>query len=313
MREFTAVEALIDDVARRVLARLPRNGLAGALVEFLVFGLKQGWACLFGGLLLGLILVTRDWPAGLPVARYDVLVIAAVLIQIGMLAGRLETLEEAKIILIFHIAGTIMEIFKTGVGSWLYPEPSLLRIAGVPLFSGFMYASVGSYMTRIQRIFDIRFTAYPPLWTTMVLAGLVYANFFTHHFMPDLRYWLFALTGLLFWRTAMHYRVFRFRLRMPILIAFLLVALFIWFGENIGTWSRVWLYPAQRGGWSVVSPEKLGSWFLLMIISVVLVTIVHRPRVPDAEAPVDEASIDEASIDLEPPADKVTALPPTTS
>jgi uncharacterized membrane protein YoaT (DUF817 family) len=30
--------------------------------------------------------------------------------------------------------------------------------------------------------------------------------------------------------------------------------------------------------------EKFGSWFLLMIISFILVTLVHRPRVPDAEA-----------------------------
>lgn len=303
MREFTSVEALIDTSARGVLARLPKSGLVGAGVEFLVFGLKQGWACLFGGAMLGLILVTREWPPGLPVARYDFLVVAAVLIQIGMLAGRLETIEEAKIILVFHIAGTVMEIFKTGVGSWLYPEPSILRIAGVPLFSGFMYAAVGSYMVRILRIFDIRFTGYPPLWLTGVLAALIYANFFAHHYMPDFRWELFALTGLVYWRTVMHYRVFRFRLRMPILIAFVLVALFIWFGENIGTWSHAWIYPAQKAGWAPVSFEKLGSWFLLMIISVVLVTAVHRPAPPD---PAGEA------IDSEGPDSNVApVLPPT--
>jgi uncharacterized membrane protein YoaT (DUF817 family) len=282
MREFTSVEALIDGWAHGVLLRMPRSGLAGAAVEFLVFGLKQGWACLFGGAMLGLILVTRDWPPGLPFARYDFLVVAAVLLQAGMLLGRLETLEEAKIILIFHVAGTAMEIFKTGVGSWAYPEASLLRIAGVPLFSGFMYAAVGSYMMRILRIFDIRFSAYPPLWSTIGLAVLIYANFFAHHYLPDFRWELFALTGLVYWRTVMHYRVLKFRLRMPILAAFLLVALFIWFAENIGTWSHAWIYPAQRDGWAPVSFEKLGSWFLLMIISVVLVTVVHRPRAPDA-------------------------------
>lgn len=49
----TSLEQQIDEVAHAVLRRLPRSGPAGALIEFTVFGLKQGWACLFGGLLLG--------------------------------------------------------------------------------------------------------------------------------------------------------------------------------------------------------------------------------------------------------------------
>ncbi|EIM73139.1 hypothetical protein A33O_16794 [Nitratireductor aquibiodomus RA22] len=52
MRRFTSFEARIDALAHRVLDRLPAHGLAGALVEFVVFGLKQAWACLFGGVLL---------------------------------------------------------------------------------------------------------------------------------------------------------------------------------------------------------------------------------------------------------------------
>lgn len=279
MTQFTSLEARIDAAAHRVLARLPRSGLAGGLVEFLVFGLKQGWACLFGGLMLGLILATRlFWPDELGIARYDALFLAALAIQIGMLAFKLETLEEAKVILIFHIVGTVMEIFKTGVGSWIYPEEAMFRIAGVPLFSGFMYACVGSYMARIQRIFDIRFTRYPPLWATAVLAAAIYINFFSHHYIWDLRWVLFAALAGLYARTTMHYRVFRFWHRMPILLAFFLVAVFIWIAENIGTWSRAWVYPGQEDGWTLVSWAKLGSWYLLMTISVVLVTLVHRPR-----------------------------------
>jgi uncharacterized membrane protein YoaT (DUF817 family) len=52
------------------------------------------------------------------------------------------------VIAIFHLVGTVMEVFKTAHGSWIYPEPSLLRIGGVPLFSGFMYACIGSYLAR---------------------------------------------------------------------------------------------------------------------------------------------------------------------
>ena len=181
-------------------------------------------------------------------------------------------------ILIFHVVGTVMEIFKTGAGSWLYPEPSLLRIGGVPLFSGFMYAAVGSYLARVTRIFDFRFTHYPPVWATVVLAGAIYVNFFSHHFVWDFRILLFAATAVLYARTWVHYRVFRFRHRMPLLLGFGLVALFIWFAENIGTWSQAWLYPSQEDGWHLVSIEKLGAWLLLMIISFVLVTLVHRPQ-----------------------------------
>ena len=36
--------------------------------------------------------------------------------------------------------------------------------------------------------------------------------------------------------------------------------------------------PLQADGWTPVSPAKLGSWFLLMMISAVLVSLVHRPE-----------------------------------
>ncbi|HUB84958.1 MAG TPA: DUF817 family protein, partial [Rhizomicrobium sp.] len=101
-----------------------------ALFEFLMFVVKQGWACLFGGIMVGLLFATRlYYPAHAPIARYDFLVLAALTVQIGMLWFRLESLDEAKIIVAFHLVGTVMEIFKTSVGSWIYPEPSLLRIA----------------------------------------------------------------------------------------------------------------------------------------------------------------------------------------
>lgn len=284
VNRFTSLEERIDGVAHQLLARLPRGRIADGLVEFLVFGLKQAWACLFGGLMLAMIIVTRLWWPDIGIARYDAWFVAALLIQIAMLVFRLETLNEAKVILFFHLVGTGMELFKTAAGSWIYPEAAMLRIGGVPLFSGFMYACVGSYMARIQRIFDIRFSHYPPVWATIVLAVAIYINFFSHHFIADFRFVLFAAIVLLYWRSQMHYRVFRFRHRMPMLLAFLLVALFIWIGENIGTWSRAWIYPNQSDGWAMVSWSKLGSWYLLMLISVVLVTLVHPPKAYQQDA-----------------------------
>jgi uncharacterized membrane protein YoaT (DUF817 family) len=279
MDERTGLEARIDAAAHAVLARLPQDGLAGAAIEFLVFGLKQAWACLFGGALLALIMLSAvAWPASAPLSRYDALFAAALLIQVAMLAFRLERPSEAVVIFMFHAVGTGMELFKTHMGSWVYPDDNLLRLGGVPLFSGFMYAAVGSYLARVTRIFDFRFSNYPPIWATVLLAAGIYANFFSHHFVWDLRRLLFALTAILFWRCEVHYRVFRFRHRMNMLPGFFLVALFIWLAENIATASRIWLYPNQQSGWQLVSFGKFSSWYLLMIISFVLVNLVHKPK-----------------------------------
>ncbi|ALR21620.1 DUF817 domain-containing protein [Sphingobium baderi] len=247
--------------------------------EFLLFGFKQGWACLFGGLMLALLLGTHlFYPAHAPLHRYDFLTLAALAIQVAMLALRLETAREALVICAFHVIGTIMELFKTSAGSWIYPEHSILHIGTVPLFSGFMYAAVGSYIARIWRIFDFSFSHYPPIWTTVLLAAAIYINFFAHHWLPDVRLALFAAAILLFARTTIWFTPWREARRMPLLLGFLLVALFIWFAENIGTFANAWAYPDQRHGWHMVSLAKLGSWYLLMIISFVLISLIHGIR-----------------------------------
>lgn len=267
-------------VRYRFEAFAPPPGWRSWVYEFLLFGFKQAWACLYGGLLLGLLLVTHwFYPADAFLARYDFLVLSAVSLQIAMLAFRLESLSEAKVILAFHIVGTVMELFKTSHGSWIYPEESILRVGGVPLFSGFMYAAVGSYIARIWRIFRLRFPHYPDRRATWILAAAIYINFFAHHWLPDIRMLLFVAMGFLFLRTRVCFTVWREERWMPLLLGVLLVALFIWFAENIGTYSRAWLYPGQEGAWKLVSISKLGSWYLLMIISFVLVELVrgHRP------------------------------------
>jgi uncharacterized membrane protein YoaT (DUF817 family) len=175
-----------------------------------------------------------------------------------------------------------MEFFKTAHGSWIYPEANFLRIGGVPLFSGFMYAAVGSYIARIWRIFDMRFTGYPKRWHTVILAAAIYVNFFAHHWLPDVRLALFAAMAWLFWHTRVYFTVWRAARWMPLLIGLFLVATFIWFAENIATFSRAWTYPSQASGWHMVSPEKLGAWYLLMYISFVLVASIHKPQPPDS-------------------------------
>lgn len=280
-RPLTSVERRLDRLANRWLADARERGVRAWLVEFLVFGAKQAWACVFGAALLAVIVAARLWyPDDAALARSDALVIAAVAIQVIMLVTRLETGRELWVIVLFHLVGTVMELFKTEVGSWSYDGDGVLSIGAVPLYSGFMYAAVGSYMVRVYRLFDLRFDRYPRRWLTAIVAAAIYLNFFTHHWIVDLRWVLLAAVVLLWWRTVMHYRVWRRTLRMPLLVAFALVALFIWLAENIATWGGAWLYPDQLDGWHPVSVSKLVSWFLLMIVSVVLVAWVYPPRPP---------------------------------
>lgn len=244
--------------------------------EFVRFGVKQAWACLFGALMLVLLIGTHlFYPKAATLARYDFLTLAAIAIQIAMLATKLETWEEAKVVLVFHGIGTVMEIFKTSIGSWSYPEVALLRIGGVPLFTGFMYAAIGSYIARCWRLFDFQFTHHPPLWALGLLAVGIYINFFAHHFVPDMRLLLFIVTGAMFARCWVHFKVWQTHRRMPLLLGFGLVALFIWIAENIGTFTAAWVYPSQKAAWHMVSFGKFGAWFLLMIISYALVAVVH--------------------------------------
>ena len=241
-----------------------------------MFVLKQGWACLFGALQLVALLVTRAvWSDDWPVHRYDALVVFAVATQVLFLRYRLETWDEARVIVLFHLTGTVMEVFKVQMGSWSYPEPGLLKVLEVPLFSGFMYASVGSYMARVIRIFDMRFAPYPPFWQTWVLAAAIYINFFAHHFLPDIRIGLFATTVLIFGRTRVWFRVADHDRWMPMVLAGFLSAGALWVAENVGTATGTWIYSGQTPD-RLVSFAKLGSWYLLLFVAFVMVSLVSR-------------------------------------
>jgi len=285
------------DIRLRLENYTPRTAIRRDAWEFFLFVFKEGWACLFGGILLGLLLLTKWlWPPDAILARYDFLFLSALAIQALLLLLRMETVREAQIIFIFHLIGTVMELFKTNVGSWTYPEPSLFHIGHVPLFSGFMYASIGSYLARVTRILDMRYSGYPDRRLTVMLAALIYINFFTDHYAPDMRGFLFLFVGAAFGPTWVHYRAYRTWRRMPLILGFGLIAFFIWLAENIGTFTTVWFYPHQAHDWELVRFGKYGSWFLLMIISFILVSFVSPPREParneaidaePAEAPAD--------------------------
>nr|WP_321508076.1 DUF817 domain-containing protein [uncultured Celeribacter sp.] len=277
----TSLERRLGDWLR---TRLPHS-----LTELIMFTVKMGWASLFGGLLLIAMLVTNGiWNDAWPIARYDALLAYALALQILFLLFRLETLDEAKVILLFHLTGTVMEIFKLHMGSWDYPGAGLIKIGGVPLFSGFMYASVGSFMARAIRLFDMRFAPYPPYWATLLFAAAIYLNFFTHHFGPDIRIGLFAASLILYARTRVWLRIGQWHW-MPMPLAGALSAFFLWIAENVGTATRIWLYNGQIAG-DMVGFSKMGSWYLLLYVSFVTVTLVQREALCPAAITPDRAT-----------------------
>ncbi|MDH5432544.1 MAG: DUF817 domain-containing protein, partial [Gammaproteobacteria bacterium] len=247
------------------------------LKEFWIFGIKQANACIFGGFLLLLIIVTRYWYPLESLHRYDFLFISAIVFQIFLLATKMETWRESVVIIVFHLVATLMEIFKTSdsIQSWHYPEEFIFGIGNVPLFAGFMYSAVGSYIARAWRLFEFRYSEYPNKFLTILLVTFIYINFFSHHFIWDFRWVLFALTFLMFYKTRIYFRIVKTHRNMPLLFGWFLVSLFIWFAENMATFTNIWLYPDQTQGWKIVSIAKLSSWYLLMMLSFVLVTLIN--------------------------------------
>lgn len=205
---------------------------------------------------------------------YDFLFLAVIGIQVVLLWTKIETVEELKIILIYHILGFVMELFKThpAIGSRSYPGSWFFMIATVPLFSGFMYSAIGSFIFQAWRLLDLKFTAYPPFWQTIVIAALIYLNFFTHHFLPDIRYVLLGAIVGITRNTKVYFRFKTTRRSMHVLLGLLLTWWAIRVAENIATYYAVRVYPEQLAGRHLVSPQKIISWFLLFIVSFVVVS-----------------------------------------
>jgi uncharacterized membrane protein YoaT (DUF817 family) len=263
------------------LAAIPLTelGMRAFLWEFFVFGMKQARACLFAGLFFGLLLLSRHIPLfGLP--RYDFLCLAAVAVQVVLLATRLESRDEALTLCAFHVLGLCLELFKThpAVAAWSYPEEGFLKIGQVPLYSGFMYAAVASYMCQAWRILALELKDYPRYALSVPLSAAVYLNFFTNHFIVDLRWLLAAAVVAVFWRTRVRYRALGPVRTMPLLLSFALIGLFVWVAENICTYLGAWVYPEQRAAWQCVSVGKISSWVLLVIISFLIVADLKHVR-----------------------------------
>lgn len=241
--------------------------------QLLRFAWTEALSCVFAvGVFAGLALSSV---VPLPVPRYDALLLWCVGLTLVLWLTGLETGREALVILAFHVLGLVLELFKVAVGSWSYPEDAVTKVAGVPLYAGFMYAAVGSYLCQAWRRFDLRVSAYPAGPATVV-AVLLYLNFFAHHWLPDLRVPL-ALVGLVVLRRCLvHFTVGDQRLRMPLALAFVLIGFFLWVAENAATFLGAWTYPSQEEVWQAVHASKLGAWALLVTMSFVIVATLKR-------------------------------------
>ncbi|NML73907.1 DUF817 domain-containing protein [Rhizobium sp. S-51] len=272
----------LEDLDRILMDPPPAPELSGFrrfIAEFLLFGTKEARACLFAGLFFVSIFVTpRDGLLGIP--RYDLLSAIALAIQIWMVWAKLETLDELKAICLFHLVGFALEVFKTSgaIQSWSYPDFAYTKVLGVPLFSGFMYAAVGSYIIQAWRLLHVRIRHHPPYWMAAMVALAIYLNFFTHHFIGDYRWYIAALAIGLYARATVIYRPFDRDRKMPMILSFILIGFFIWLAENISTFFAVWHYPNQLGAWSTVHLGKWSSWTLLVIMTFTIVASLKHIR-----------------------------------
>jgi uncharacterized membrane protein YoaT (DUF817 family) len=228
-------------------------------------------SCVFAAAIFAGLLVAYVVP--LPLATYDAMLIWCAVVTVALWVLGLESWREVLVICGFHALGLGLELFKVHVGSWAYPGEAVTKVAGVPLFAGFMYAAVGSYICQAWRRFDLRVTAYPALATSFV-AVAIYANFFTHHWILDLRVALAVLGLVVLRRSMVHFTVGDARYRMPLALSFVLIGLFLWLAENAATYLEAWQYPGQEHAWQAVHTAKIGAWALLVTMSFVLVATV---------------------------------------
>ena len=264
---FSAIDNHLMDAQPRQMGHTRRG-----MMEFLYFGIKEARACLFVVTFFAAVwLVPRAGVAGIP--RYDLLLAAAVIIQIWMVRSGLETWDELKAVCLFHVVGFALEAFKVsgGIQSWSYPDFAYTKVLGVPLFAGFMYAAIGSYIVQAWRLLDMRIRHHPPYWMAVTIAILIYVNFFTHHYIGDYRWYLAACALGLYSRTSVIFRPLDRDRQMPLLLGFVLTGFFIWLAENIGTFWAVWRYPNQMGAWSIVHLSKWSAWSLLVIMTFTIV------------------------------------------
>ena len=248
---------------------------ASHLKQFLDFGIQEALSCIFPVSIFIILAITQV--IHIPgLHRYDLILLLCLAVQVIMYLTKLETFDEIKVISVFHVFGLVLEIFKVHHGCWAYPEPAYTKVFDVPLYSGFLYASVASYICQAWRRLDLHLMNWPSRKLANILAVAIYVNFFTEHLIPDIRWILMPLVAILFWKTTIRFTVAGVMRKMSLTLGFLLVGFFIYIAENVSTLLHGYQYPNQQVSWNIVHTSKITSWFLLVIISFICVAYLKH-------------------------------------
>jgi uncharacterized membrane protein YoaT (DUF817 family) len=238
--------------------------------QLFLFGYLQALSCVFPVLIF--IFLACSSVVNLPLPRYDLLLLVFIAAQIVLYKTGMETKHEVLVITLFHMLGIFLEWFKVWQGSWTYPEDAVTKVMGVPLYAGFMYASVGSYICQAWKNLNLSTRYWPPAYLARLAGALIYLNFFANAFVPDMRWYIAGLLVVIFRRSYFIFMLNRRQYSIHALLSFLLIGCFIWLAENIATYFGAWKYAYQHAGWQMVSWHKITSWSLLVIVSIIIVT-----------------------------------------
>jgi uncharacterized membrane protein YoaT (DUF817 family) len=252
------------------------------LNEFGHFILKQFRCSVFAWFIFAMLGVSYLFPW---IPRYDFMLLTCLAMQIYMLKSGMESKQELLIISGFHLVGLILELYKVNHGSWVYPEFAVTKLKGVPLYSGFMYASVASYILRATKIFALEFKKMPKVYWASICVFLVYLNFFAAKIFGDQRLLITLVLASLFLPAQVQFVCSKRKYTMPLTVSFVLIGSCIYAGENIATYLGAWAYPHQLDGWKFVYPVKLISWILMTTVGFVMLwafkTLEPRAHFPN--------------------------------
>ena len=227
-------------------------------------------ACSPGLFFLAVFAMPRTGVLGLP--RYDLLLLFALAVQAGMLWTKVETWDELRRSRCFMSRASRSKSSRRRRASGRGATRTLptRKLFGVPLFSGFMYAAVGSYIIQAWRLFDLRIRHHPPYWMAADrathLRQLLHASF---------RRRLPLVSGRLQSRPlrpydrdlpslgprSQHAAAGRLRAHRLLRLA----------GGEHRTFFGIWSYPHQLGAWATVHLGKWNSWSLLVIMTFTIV------------------------------------------
>ncbi len=170
----------------------------------------------------------------------------------------LETKDELKVITVFHLIGLLLEIYKVHFGSWSYPEEAHSKIFGVPLYSGFMYASVASYICQAWRRLYLQMHYWPKAIFYRAIRSNDLLQFFSRIiFYTIFRWFLALLLFIVFFRTFVEFslRGVTYKNTTGSLLFSLSVSSF-GLQRTSQHFFGAWQYPNQREAWNLVHLSK---------------------------------------------------------